>query len=64
MSILKVYNKKKPSINASRNILKEGLKVLNKILNPRNVEDSGLTDHHTNSFTVSGDVLASESNTL
>ncbi len=51
-------------LNASRNILKEGLKVLNKILNPRNVEDSGLTDHHTNSKTISGDVLASESNTL
>lgn len=43
-------------LNASRNILKEGLKVLNL----RNVGDSGLTVHHTNSFPVREDVLASE----
>ena len=43
-------------LNASRNILKEGLKVLN----PRNVEDSELTAHHTNNFSISGDVLALE----
>ena len=43
-------------LNASRNILKEGLKVLN----PRNVEDSELTAHHANSFSIGGDVLALE----
>lgn len=31
-------------LNASRNILKEGLRIINKELNPRNVEDSRLTD--------------------
>jgi putative transposase len=43
-------------LNASRNILKEGLRVLNL----RNVGDSGLTVHHTNGFPVREDVLASE----
>ena len=47
-------------LNASRNILKEGL----KILNPRNVEDSELTACHTNSFSISGDVLALEAHGL
>ena len=47
-------------LNASRNILKEGLKVLN----PRNVEDSELTACHTNSFSIGGDVLALEAHRL
>ena len=47
-------------LNASRNILKEGLKVLN----PRNVEDSELTVHHANSSSIGGDVLALEANPL
>ena len=47
-------------LNASRNILKEGLRVLNL----RNVGDSGLTVHHTNNIPVSGDMLASEANRL
>ena len=47
--------------NASRNILKEGL----RILNPRNVEDSELTACHTNRIsTISVDVLALEANGL
>ena len=46
--------------NASINILKEGL----RILNPRNVEDSELTACHTNSFSIGGDVLALEANGL
>ena len=32
-------------LNASRNILKEGLRIINKELNPWNVGDSRLTDH-------------------
>ena len=44
-------------LNASRNILREGLRVLN----PWNVEDSGLTVCHTN---FSGDMLASEAHPL
>lgn len=47
-------------LNASRNILKEGL----RILNPRNVEDSELTACHTNSFSISGGVLALEAHGL
>ena len=47
-------------LNASRNILKEGL----RILNPRNVEDSELTVHHANSSSLSGDVLALEAHPL
>ena len=47
-------------LNASRNILKEGL----RILNPRNVEDSELTACHTNSFSIGGDVFALEANGL
>ena len=43
-------------LNAARNILKEGMKALNL----RNVGDSKFTVHHTNSFSVSGDVLALE----
>lgn len=31
-------------LNAARNILKEGLRILNKEMNPWNVEDSGFTD--------------------
>ena len=46
--------------NASMNILKEGLKVLN----PRNVEDSELTVHHANSSSNGGDVLALEAHPL
>lgn len=46
--------------NASMNILKEGLRVLN----PRNVEDSELTACHTNSFSISGGVLALEAHGL
>lgn len=45
-------------LNASRNILKEGL----RIFNPRNVEDSELTACHTNSFSIGGDMLALEAN--
>ena len=47
-------------LNASRNILKEGL----RILNPRNVEDSELTVHHANSVSIGGNVLALETNPL
>ena len=47
-------------LNASRNILKEGLKVLNH----RNDGDSGLTECHTNSFSIVGDMLASEAHLL
>ena len=47
-------------LNAARNILKEGLKILNL----RNVGDSKFTAHHTNSFSVSGDVLALEARRL
>ena len=47
-------------LNAARNILKEGLKILNL----RNVGDSKFTAHHTNSFSVSGDVLALEARPL
>ena len=47
-------------LNAARNILKEGMKVLNL----RNVGDSKFTACHTNSFSVSGDVLALEAHGL
>ena len=47
-------------LNASRNILKEGLRVLN----PRDVEDSELTACHTNSFSIGGDMLALEAHPL
>ena len=47
-------------LNAARNILKEGLKILNL----RNVGDSKFTAHHTSSFSVSGDVLALEARPL
>ena len=47
-------------LNASRNILKEGL----RILNPRNVEDSELPVHHANSVSIGGNVLALETNPL
>ena len=47
-------------LNAARNILNEGLKILNL----RNVGDSKFTAHHTNSFSVSGDVLALEARRL
>lgn len=47
-------------LNASRNILKEGLRKLN----PRNVEDSELTACHTNSYSIGGDVLALEAHGL
>ena len=47
-------------LNASRNILKEGLKVLN----PRNVEDSELTVHNANSYSIGGDVIALEAHPL
>ena len=46
--------------NASMNILKEGLKTLNL----RNVGDSEFTACHTNSFSISGGVLALEANGL
>ncbi len=48
-------------LNASRNILKEGLRILNKELNLRNVGDSELTVHHA---CFSGDVLALEAHRL
>ena len=51
-------------LNASRNILKEGLRILSKELNPWNVEDSRLTVYHTDSFSISGDILASEAHQL
>jgi transposase len=44
-------------LNASRNILKEGLRILDKELNPWNVGDSKFTACHTN---FSGDMLAPE----
>lgn len=48
-------------LNASKNILKEGLKVLN----PRDVEDSELTAYHANrNKSISGDVLALEAHRL
>ena len=47
-------------LNASRNILKEGMKALNL----RNVGDSKFTACHSNSFSVSGDVLALEAHRL
>ena len=47
-------------LNASRNILKEGLRVLNH----RNDGDSGLTACHTNRFSIVGDMLASEAHPL
>ena len=48
-------------LNASKNILKEGLKVLN----PRDVEDSELTAYHANrNNSMSGDVLALEAHRL
>ena len=47
-------------LNAARNILKEGIRVLNL----RNVGDSGLTVHYTNSFSISVYVLASEAHRL
>lgn len=37
-------------LNASRNILKEGLRILNQELNPWNVGNSSLTVYHTDSF--------------
>ena len=47
--------------NASRNILKEGIRILNL----RNVGDSEFTACHTNRFnSVNGDMLALESNCL
>lgn len=46
-------------LNASKNILNEGL----RIFNPRNVEDSELTACHTNkNSSIGGDVLALEAN--
>ena len=50
-------------LNASRNILKEGLRILNE-LNLRNVGDSRSTVYHTDSFSISGDTLASEATRL
>ena len=47
-------------LNAARNILKEGMKALNL----RNVGDSKFTACHSNSFSVSGDVLALEAHRL
>ena len=47
-------------LNAARNILKEGMKALNL----RNVGDSKFTACHSNSFSVSGDVLALEAHHL
>ena len=48
-------------LNASRNILKEGLKVLN----PRNVEDSELTACHIiRNHSNSGDMFALEAHGL
>ena len=47
-------------LNAARNILKEGMKVLNL----RNVGDSKFTACHSNSFSVRGDVLALEAHGL
>ena len=48
-------------LNASRNILKEGLRILDKELNPWNVGDSKFTACHTN---FSGDMLALEAQPL
>ena len=47
-------------LNAARNILKEGMKVLNL----RNVGDSKFTACHSNSVSVRGDVLALEAHGL
>ena len=47
-------------LNASRNILKEGLKVLNL----RNMGDSKFTVCHTNRKNISGDMLALEAHRL
>ena len=47
-------------LNAARNILKEGMRVLNL----RNVGDSKFTACHSNSFSVSGDMLALEAHGL